>query len=261
MAPPFFFRRTALYLVKSMPRIVPKEAAAACLAHSLPSLSVKERKQLENLAMVLHFDADKLVAQENASFSGSTLFARGWSTSERTRRGPRKSASCDSSLPASGMGFPGAGAGELSIRQNHCGVVPPFLRCRYIPGLFRPPFAGFARSLPLVRPRGGDAGVQADPGGTESADRNLALLLLALSNKYGTPNADGSVFLELPLTRQTMAELFGVSVETLMRILRQFRERGYVQTRRSGLVIRSRQKLEELASTPELYLGIIEETL
>ena len=50
-----------------------------------------------------------------------------------------------------------------------------------------------------------------------------------------------------------MAELLGVSVETLMRILRRFRERGYVQTRRSGLVIRSRQKLEELASTPELY--------
>ena len=96
---------------------------------------------------------------------------------------------------------------------------------------------------------------------TESADRNLALLLLALSNKYGTPNADGSMFLELPLTRQTMAELLGVSVETLMRILRRFRERGYVQTRRRGLVIRSRQKLEELASTPELYLDIIEETL
>ena len=33
---------------------------------------------------------------------------------------------------------------------------------------------------------------------TESADRNLALLLLALSNKYGTLNADGLVFLELP---------------------------------------------------------------
>ncbi len=57
---------------------------------------------------------------------------------------------------------------------------------------------------------------------TESADRNLALLLLALSNKYGIANPDGLVFLELPLARQTMAELLGVSVETLMHILRDF---------------------------------------
>jgi hypothetical protein len=60
-----------------MPRIVPKEAAAACLAHSLPSLSKEELKQLENLAMVLHFDADELVAQENAYFSGVYLVCQG----------------------------------------------------------------------------------------------------------------------------------------------------------------------------------------
>ncbi|MFH1609472.1 MAG: Crp/Fnr family transcriptional regulator, partial [Candidatus Bipolaricaulota bacterium] len=96
---------------------------------------------------------------------------------------------------------------------------------------------------------------------TESADRNIALLLLALANKYGTLNTDGSVLLEFPITRQTMAELLGVSVETLMRMLRRFRERDLIQTHRAGIKILSKEKLEELARTPELYLHIIEETL
>ncbi len=60
-----------------MPKIISKEAIAACLAHALPSLSEEELKQLERLAMVLYFDADELVAQENAYFSGVYLVCRG----------------------------------------------------------------------------------------------------------------------------------------------------------------------------------------
>lgn len=57
--------------------MVSKEAVAACLAHAPPSLSEEELKQLEKLAMVLHFDADELVAQENAYFSGVYLVCQG----------------------------------------------------------------------------------------------------------------------------------------------------------------------------------------
>ena len=69
---------------------------------------------------------------------------------------------------------------------------------------------------------------------TEPVDRNLALLLLALANKYGALNADGTARLEFPITRQTMAELLGVSLETVMLMLRRFREREPIETRRSG---------------------------
>ncbi|MCK5246907.1 Crp/Fnr family transcriptional regulator, partial [Candidatus Bipolaricaulota bacterium] len=61
----------------------------------------------------------------------------------------------------------------------------------------------------------------------ESVDRNLALLLLALGNKYGVREQD-VVHLELPIPRQTMAEMLGVSVETLMRGLKRFRELGFL---------------------------------
>lgn len=70
---------------------------------------------------------------------------------------------------------------------------------------------------------------------TEPVDRNLALLLLALANKYGALNADGTARLEFPITRQTMAELLGVSLETVMLMLRRFREREPIETRRSGV--------------------------
>ena len=96
---------------------------------------------------------------------------------------------------------------------------------------------------------------------TESADRNLALLLLALANKYGTPNPDGTVRLEFPVTRQTMAELLGISLETLMRVLRRFRERELIETHRWGFEILDRGRLEEIARIPELYRTLIEQTL
>lgn len=58
-----------------------------------------------------------------------------------------------------------------------------------------------------------------------------------------------------------MAELLGVSLETLMRMLRRFRERGLIESHRWGFRILSRVRLEEMARTPELYRTIIEQTL
>ena len=97
---------------------------------------------------------------------------------------------------------------------------------------------------------------------TESSDRNFALLLLALANKYGQATQDkDAVRLDLPFTRQTLAELLGVSLETLMRLLRRFRERGLIRTHRSYLEIISKERLKEVARTSEFYLTILEETL
>ena len=103
-----------------MPRIVPKEAAAACLAHSLPSLSVEERKQLENLAMVLHFDADELVAQENAYFSEVYLVCQGVVCIGKYLPRTQEKRVLRFLVPGEWYGlepfFPGAGVSELSIR-------------------------------------------------------------------------------------------------------------------------------------------------
>ena len=94
----------------------------------------------------------------------------------------------------------------------------------------------------------------------ESMDRNLALLLLALSNKYGVQEHD-VISLDVPISRQTMAEMLGVSVETLMRGLKRFRELGLLGPEHGTIIIQDPERLAERARVSNFYLSIIEETL
>lgn len=94
----------------------------------------------------------------------------------------------------------------------------------------------------------------------ETIDRNLALLLIALTKKYGGKE-NTTVVLDLPISRQTMAEILGVSIETLSRVLRQFRERGLISTSKNKITIQDFEKLKEKARATPFYLSIIEETL
>ncbi|MBU1049234.1 Crp/Fnr family transcriptional regulator [Candidatus Bipolaricaulota bacterium] len=95
----------------------------------------------------------------------------------------------------------------------------------------------------------------------ESLDRNLALLLLALGNKYGVCEQEGTVCLELSIPRQTMAEMLGVSVETLMRGLKRFRELGFLGPEHGKIIIQDSKRLAERARVSDFYLSIMEETL
>jgi len=94
----------------------------------------------------------------------------------------------------------------------------------------------------------------------ETIDRNLALLLIALAKKYGEKEAT-KVVLDLPVSRQTLAEILGVSIETLSRVLRQFRERGLITTSKNKITIQDLKNLEHRARATAFYLSIIEETL
>ncbi|MBN1858247.1 Crp/Fnr family transcriptional regulator [Candidatus Bipolaricaulota bacterium] len=96
----------------------------------------------------------------------------------------------------------------------------------------------------------------------EATDRNLALFLIALAHKYGSaiPEKEG-VEVNLPLSRQTMAELLGLSVETLMRTLKRFRELGLISTSKNSFRVLNLEGLEERARVTSFYLSIVEETL
>ena len=94
----------------------------------------------------------------------------------------------------------------------------------------------------------------------ESIDRNLALLLIALAHKYGEKDK-ARIVLDLPISRQTIAEMLGVSIETLMRVLKRFRERNLITTSQSLITIVDMDNLNERARTTPFYLSIIEETL
>ena len=97
---------------------------------------------------------------------------------------------------------------------------------------------------------------------TEATDRNLALFMIALAHKYGsaTPEKEG-VEVNLPLSRQTLAELLGLSVETLMRTLKRFRELGLITTSKNSFRVLNLEGLEERARVTSFYLSIVEETL
>ena len=87
-----------------------------------------------------------------------------------------------------------------------------------------------------------------------------ALLLIALTKKYGEQEGT-TVVLDLPVSRQTMAEVLGVSIETLSRVLRQFRERGLIAVSKSKIEIKDLESLKKKANATSFYLSIIEETL
>lgn len=94
----------------------------------------------------------------------------------------------------------------------------------------------------------------------ESTDRNLALLLIALAHNYGVSTEEGIV-LDLPVPRKTMAEMLGVSLESLMRSLKRFRERGLVSTSGRRVTIVDFDSLKEKARITPFYLSIIQDTL
>ena len=94
----------------------------------------------------------------------------------------------------------------------------------------------------------------------ESMDRNLALLLIALANKYGRKHAEGMA-VDLPVSRQTLGEMLGVSVESVMRGLKRFRELGLIATENSRIWIKDSESLAQRARVTDFYLSIIEETL
>lgn len=94
----------------------------------------------------------------------------------------------------------------------------------------------------------------------ESTDRNLALLLLALAHNYGEAAEEGTV-VDLIISRKTISEMLGVSLESLMRALKRFRERKMIATSGRRITITDLDSLKERARVTPFYLSIMQETL
>jgi CRP-like cAMP-binding protein len=94
----------------------------------------------------------------------------------------------------------------------------------------------------------------------ESLDRNLALLLIALVHKYGEATEEG-VIVNLPVSRQIIADMLGVSVESLTRSLKRFRDRKLLLASGRRLTITDSEGLKSRARITDFYLSIIEQTL
>ena len=81
---------------------------------------------------------------------------------------------------------------------------------------------------------------------TEKVERRIARALLKLMQRAGTRVDDG-VLLDLPLTREDLAQLTGTTVYTVSRIVSRWEASGLLRSGRQQLVIRDPDTLLSIA--------------
>jgi CRP/FNR family transcriptional regulator, nitrogen oxide reductase regulator len=71
---------------------------------------------------------------------------------------------------------------------------------------------------------------------TERVERRLARTLLRLASQTGRKIPQG-VLIDMPLTRQDLAEMTGTTLFTVSRLLKQWQDKGLVLSRRASVII------------------------
>lgn len=77
-------------------------------------------------------------------------------------------------------------------------------------------------------------------------ESRLAATLLRLAGKLGEAQSEG-VLIQLPLSRQDLADMTGATVETISRIMSQFRKQKLIDSGRRWVAITDRAGLEAIA--------------
>jgi CRP-like cAMP-binding protein len=77
-------------------------------------------------------------------------------------------------------------------------------------------------------------------------ESRIASLLLRLGERLGEPH-DGSLLLQLPLSRQDLAEMTGATIETVSRVMSQLRKQGIIRSGRGWVAIADRARLARVA--------------
>ena len=241
-----------------------QETVDAFLTKVFPSLEGKGIEELARIALRTHYGEDELIAQEGSYASGIYIVKSGlvkigkYSSKGRSKRCLR--------FLAGGEMF-GLEAVFLEREPVNVQFAKTLIESTLVffersnilaftkdhPRIFRDLNRWLSREVIMLE-------FKLTRETVETLDRNLALLLLALGNKYGVCEQD-ELHLDLPISRQTMGEMLGVSVETLMRGLKRFRELGFIGPEHGKITILDSERLAERARVSDFYLSIIEETL
>jgi CRP/FNR family transcriptional regulator len=84
--------------------------------------------------------------------------------------------------------------------------------------------------------------------GRKSAGERLAAFLLDMADRLGTAGPAGHIRFELPFGRQDIANLLGLTIETVSRQITKLREDGVIATPdRRGIVVLDRDRLVDCA--------------
>ncbi len=85
----------------------------------------------------------------------------------------------------------------------------------------------------------------------EHVDVRLANILLKLCDKAGETTKEG-IRINLPLSRQDLADMGGTTIETAIRVMSRFRKEGLVHTEPGGyIVVLDHERLKRLAEGAE----------
>jgi CRP/FNR family transcriptional regulator, cyclic AMP receptor protein len=80
-----------------------------------------------------------------------------------------------------------------------------------------------------------------------SVVRRLARLLLDFTHRFGEPTADGGLRIGLALSQKELAACVGGSPRSVARVMRDWRQRGFVATGRQWVVVNSPADLDRIA--------------
>jgi CRP/FNR family transcriptional regulator len=80
----------------------------------------------------------------------------------------------------------------------------------------------------------------------ERVERRIARMLLKLAASTAQRNTNGLV-IDLPLTRQDIADMTGTTVETAIRVMSRFRKEGLITTVRGRVTILDPEGLRDVA--------------
>ena len=65
----------------------------------------------------------------------------------------------------------------------------------------------------------------------ERVERRIARLLLKLAGSLGKMTGGERILIDMPLTRQDIAEMTGTTVESAIRVMSKFRKQGLIDSR------------------------------
>ena len=87
-----------------------------------------------------------------------------------------------------------------------------------------------------------------DELGSGQVERRIAKLLLRLAEEIGQPSTEGEIFIPIVLTRQDLADMCGIALETASRLMARWAREELVKTQSGGFVICDRQALFRLSA-------------